>query len=76
MLPPPPTLEGVIDFLWVDERSRLSPRSHEWRIVADDAPHVIYARFADGRTGGESHPPARRGRKATVRRQSIARIAC
>jgi len=55
MLPPPPTLEGVIDFLWVDERSRLSPRSHEWRIVADDAPHVIYARFADGRTGGESH---------------------
>jgi AraC-like DNA-binding protein len=53
--PPPPMLEGVIDFLWVDERPRLSPRSHEWRIVADDAAHVIYARFTDGRTGTETH---------------------
>ena len=48
-------LEGVIDFLWMDDRPRLSPRSHEWRIVADDAPHIIYARVADGRTGSEGH---------------------
>jgi AraC-like DNA-binding protein len=55
ILPAPPTLADVVDFLWVDERPRLSPRSHAWRIVADDAPHVIYARFVDARTGTEGH---------------------
>lgn len=55
ILPPPSALEPIVDFLWVDERPRLSPKSHEWRVVADDAPHIIYARFTDARTGSEGH---------------------
>jgi hypothetical protein len=55
MMPAPPRLADVVDFLWVDERPRLSPTSHQWRIVADDAPHIIYARFVDARTHTERH---------------------
>jgi AraC-like DNA-binding protein len=48
-------LEPFVDFLWADERPRLSPRGHEWRVVADDAAHVIYARYTDPRTGSGAH---------------------
>jgi AraC-like DNA-binding protein len=55
MMPAPARLADVVDFLWVDERPRLSPMSHQWRIVADDAPHIIYGRFIDARTHAERH---------------------
>jgi AraC-like DNA-binding protein len=47
LFPAPPLLSDLVEFLWVDERPRWSPRRHEWRVVADDAAHVIYARFRD-----------------------------
>jgi len=47
ILPAPAPVRHVVDFLWIDERPRLSPRCHQWRIVADDAPHIIYYRYSD-----------------------------
>ena len=50
---PPPTLSGIVELLSIDERPRNSPRGHQWRVVADDAPHIIYCRFDDD--AGERH---------------------
>ena len=47
MVPAPAAIRHLVEFLWIDERPRRSPRAHQWRIVADDAPHLIYSRFAD-----------------------------
>jgi uncharacterized protein DUF6597/helix-turn-helix protein len=54
LLPPPAPLAKVVEFFWIDERTRHSPRAHEWRIVADGAAHVIYSRAAD-QHGTEYH---------------------
>ena len=54
ILPPPPELDDLVEFLWIDARAHSASRSSQWRIVPDDAPHVIYARFID-RSGGEGH---------------------
>jgi len=53
MRPPPASLSAFVDFLWIDERPRRSPRSHQWRIVADDAAHIIYTRHDSD--AGERH---------------------
>jgi AraC-like DNA-binding protein len=47
IVPAPPAIRHLVEFLWIDERPRRSPRAHQWRIVADDAPHLIYGRFSD-----------------------------
>src|SRR5690348_8379414 len=54
VLAPPPALASVVELLWIDERPRRAPRAHEWRIVADDTAHVIYARVTDA-SGREHH---------------------
>jgi AraC-like DNA-binding protein len=44
---PPAELAHLVELFWIDERHRL-PRSFVgWRIVADDAPHIIYCRYSD-----------------------------
>jgi AraC-like DNA-binding protein len=55
LAPPPAPIGHVVEFLWVDGRPRQSPRAHEWRVVADDAPHLIYARYVDRLTRTERH---------------------
>ena len=54
-VPPPAESGHVAEFLWIDGRPSHSPRAHEWRIVADDAPHLIYARYVDRLSGTERH---------------------
>lgn len=49
--PPPAALAGLIEFVSIDTRSA---RGRPWRIVADDAAHLIYCRFLDGH-GREAH---------------------
>jgi AraC-like DNA-binding protein len=55
ILPPPAALADVVEHLWIDERSRRHIAGDRWRIVADDAPHLIYTRFADERGHLEGH---------------------
>src|SRR5688500_11549095 len=55
MLPPPPELDDLVEFLWIDAREHSVSRSSHWRIVPDDAPHIIYARFIDRSGRGEGH---------------------
>ena len=55
LVPPPAAVGHVVEFLWTDTRPSQSPRAHEWRIVADDAPHLIYARYFDRLAGTERH---------------------
>ena len=55
LVAPPTAVRELIDFLWIDERPRFSPRCHQWRVVADDAPHLIYYRYADPITGTSRH---------------------
>ena len=52
MVPVPPSLQDVVELLWLDQRPRLSVDHRPWRVVADDAPHVIYYRYLsdDART--------------------------
>jgi AraC-like DNA-binding protein len=45
--PPPPELAHVVEFLWLDTHTSSRSTAGYWRIVPDDAPHVIYARFTD-----------------------------
>lgn len=51
--PAPLALSDLIEFLWIDERPRHSRLRHQWRVVADDAPHIIYSRFDNA--SGVSH---------------------
>src|SRR5688572_30365001 len=55
ILPPPPELADVVELLWIDTRPHTVSRSSGWRIVPDDAAHVIYARFRDRTGGGDGH---------------------
>jgi hypothetical protein len=55
VLPPPAHLAHVVELLWLDTRAHASSGSRAWRIVADDAPHLIYARCTDPRCGRDGH---------------------
>ena len=55
VLPPPQELVHVVEFLWLDTHSHARAMPAEWRIVPDDAPHVIYTRFTDGDHRSERH---------------------
>jgi AraC-like DNA-binding protein len=68
LLTPPPVLSNVVEFFWIDRRPRQSPRAHEWRVVADDAANVIYARVVDdhGREQHRLHVVGARSRYADV----------
>src|SRR4051812_13612090 len=41
ILAPPPALASVVESMWIDEWPRRTV-SGAWRIVADDAPHIIW----------------------------------
>ena len=55
VLPAPVSLRDVVELLWIDERPRLSAPREPWRVVADDAPHVIYCRYTDRRAQTDGH---------------------
>jgi AraC-like DNA-binding protein len=55
ILPAPAIIADVVEYLWIDERSRAHVASHRWRVVADDAPHLIYVRFVDASRRIEGH---------------------
>ena len=55
ILPAPAAVRDVVEFLWIDERAGSSPRRDQWRIVPDDAPHVIYYRFTDHVAHTDTH---------------------
>lgn len=55
VLPPPPQLVDIVELLWLDTRPHSRSGKRDWRIVADDAPHVIYARFTEPGSGREGH---------------------
>ena len=55
ILPPPPELGDLVEFLWIDAREHSVSRSSHWRIVPDDAPHIIYARSIDRSGRSEGH---------------------
>jgi AraC-like DNA-binding protein len=55
MLLVPPSLQSVVELLWIDERPRLALHSPQWRVVADDAPHLIYYRYLDDDARVERH---------------------
>ena len=55
IMAPPPELDDLVEFLWVDARPHSASRSANWRIVPDDASHVIYARFRDRTGRGDGH---------------------
>ena len=55
ILPAPAPLRDVVDFLWIDERPRFAVQHRHWRVVPDDAPHLIYYRYVDGHAGSERH---------------------
>jgi AraC-like DNA-binding protein len=40
---PPAVLADVVDFFWVDAGASRERAAERWRIVADDAPHIVYA---------------------------------
>jgi hypothetical protein len=42
VLQPVAPLSGVVEFFWIDEWSSRRRPSRQFRIVADDAPHVIW----------------------------------
>ena len=39
---PPPALRDVIEFFWIDEWSDDTATDHSFRVVADDAPHILW----------------------------------
>jgi len=47
MMPVPLSLQEFVELMWIDERPRLALDQRPWRVVADDAPHVIYYRYVD-----------------------------
>lgn len=47
MLPAPLSVHDVVELLWIDERPRLGIGHRQWRVVPDDAPHLIYCRYLD-----------------------------
>ena len=55
ILPPPQELAHVVEFLWLDTHTDARATSSTWRIVPDDAPHIIYARFTDRDRRTERH---------------------
>ena len=55
MLAVPPSLQSVVELFWIDERPRLALHSPQWRVVADDAPHLIYYRYLDDDARAERH---------------------
>ena len=55
LLPPPLALVDLVDFLWIDQRPRARSAGDRWRVVPDDAPHIIYCRFTDERRLAEQH---------------------
>src|SRR5687767_6541155 len=56
LVPAPAAIRDLVDFLWIDERPRLSPLvPHQWRVVADDAPHLIYSRTQDSLARTDHH---------------------
>lgn len=55
MVQVPAPLRNVVDLVWIDERPRLALASPQWRVVPDDAPHLIYYRYVDGHPGTEHH---------------------
>ena len=42
LVAPPATLRDVVEFFWLDEWSDDATTSHSFRIVADDAPHILW----------------------------------
>jgi AraC-like DNA-binding protein len=42
LVAPPSELRDVVEFLWVDEWVDEATASHSFRVVADDAPHILW----------------------------------
>jgi AraC-like DNA-binding protein len=42
LIAPPAVLSDVVEFFWVDEWTNDVTRAHSFRIVADDAPHILW----------------------------------
>lgn len=42
LLRPPPGLAGFVEFMWVQRRLQSDATAAAWRIVADDAPHLLW----------------------------------
>jgi AraC-like DNA-binding protein len=55
MTRPAPELADFVEFFWIDDRHRSAREFDTWRIVADDAPHVIYYRYSDPVAKTERH---------------------
>ena len=55
MTQPPRELADFVEFFWIDDRHRTVRRHDAWRIVADDAPHVIYYRYYDPVANTDRH---------------------
>jgi hypothetical protein len=43
VITPPARLRDVVDFFWTDEWTDEEARAHSFRIVADDAPHLLWS---------------------------------
>lgn len=52
---PPVELADVVEFFWMDDRHRGPQSFRSWRIVADDAPHIIYYRYSDPAAKTDRH---------------------
>ena len=39
---PPASLDGIVELFWIDEWSDAETRARQFRVVADDAPHVLW----------------------------------
>jgi AraC-like DNA-binding protein len=55
ILPSPPELAHVVEFLWLDPHAHSRSAESQWRIVPDDAPHIIYSRFTASDRHTERH---------------------
>jgi len=45
---PPTELRDVVEFFWLDEWNDAATTAHSFRIVADDAPHILWYLSGDG----------------------------
>ena len=52
---PPRELADLVELFWIDDRHRSACRIDTWRVVADDAPHIIYYRYSDPVANSDRH---------------------
>ena len=48
VIAPPTALKGIVELFWIDEWSAAETSGRQFRVVADDAPHVLWHVSRDG----------------------------